>query len=297
MRFFSQPGLHEECWYYQVTIPEAGLSGWFSHCLSTLAAAPALLEALIFRETHPPVYLSEAFSLDRVRHSSRYFFLQTGRSWLRSQGALGYLQEGQHSLHWDLDFEPQPASSPVYALQESRQGALWMPQPHLLCSGRICLDGKEFRLDQEPGMQGHRWSRQPWLPRFWSHCNTFLEDETASLEVLVPSGWRRPWVCLVWRGESFVFQGYPWQFAWHAGVSAEQLVFTSRQQGLGLRAVWTVAAEQYRQLNSAVGRRQALYLSTWANLQLEIRSQTAVAPQQAAQVLSAFQSCTVIRSR
>ncbi|PIQ29241.1 hypothetical protein COW36_17355 [bacterium (Candidatus Blackallbacteria) CG17_big_fil_post_rev_8_21_14_2_50_48_46] len=221
-------------------LPEVGKAYWFRHTLSRnlQGVAQAELWALCFQEGKPPLLLSESFEIEAVRSSERFFFLQTGKSWLRSQGALGYLQSADQALHWELEFEALAPPLQMLPAWLGRRADFCSPQPNLLCSGRILSQGQEIRLDREPGMQGHIWGSRPAREWFWAHCNTFLEDENTWLELLST---RHPrfhfpalFLHLRYRGEDF--RWLPWQrLRLQKGQAPWTVQFQAEKQGLRFR--------------------------------------------------------------
>lgn len=182
--FFQTARPWQEAWYYLIDLPEADAALWCRHTLvrSAQQSAYAELWGLWFCGETPPQTFYERFPLDSVRNSEKFFFVQTGKSWLRSQGALGYLNQAGQTLHWDLDFETGPPPHFPALPKQTPGGRFCTPMPHLLCSGKIVLNGQTHRLDQEPGMLGHIWGHSQPHSWVWVHCNTFLEDADTRLE-------------------------------------------------------------------------------------------------------------------
>jgi hypothetical protein len=224
VHFFETNQVFHEAWYYLIDLPEYDASVWFRHTLLRPKghAAFAELWGIWFDSQQAPLVFREVFSLDFVRSSDKFFFIQTAKSWLRSQGALGYLSKEEQTLHWDLDFEshlpPHQLQPPWMQNLPVPGGQFCTPQPHLLCSGKIRLNGQTFLLDQEPGMQGHIWGHSQALRWVWVHCNTFLEDADTWLEGVAGHLAWGPMVLpaqtffLTYRGKAFAFG--PLQFKW-----------------------------------------------------------------------------------
>ncbi|MBT9545019.1 MAG: hypothetical protein IV090_06495 [Candidatus Sericytochromatia bacterium] len=284
--FFQANRPFHEAWYYLIDLPEHDAALWCRHTLVRPPKEQAYAElwGLWFESSQPTQTFREVFPLDSVRNSDKFFFVQTGKSWLRSQGALGYLSQAGQSLHWDLDFESGPPphfpNLPKYLPKHLQGGRFCTPMPHMLCSGKIVINGKHHALDQEPGMLGHIWgSSQPhsWV---WVHCNTFLEDAETRLEgvsailALGPLKWPAQTFSLCYRGQNFEWaplKAKPkWQFI--KGVQLGECQFKGESGEWRFEAKFAVASQQLAQNNwaSLDGQAKTWLCSKRGNAQLSV---------------------------
>jgi hypothetical protein len=91
--------------------------------------------------------------------------------------AAGRVDEGGHSIEWDLSYEPcdvtyQHVSRAVLRLARP-SSFVCSPNLDTRFSGRITVDGEDFVLDREPGCQSHLWGRKHVDDWVWVHSNAF----------------------------------------------------------------------------------------------------------------------------
>lgn len=236
-RFFQSTPPFYEAWDYLVDLPEDDAALWCRHTLYSpqKGAAYAELWAAWFEPQAAPQVFYETFPLDSVRNSEKFFFVQTGKSWLRSQGGLGYLSKADQRLHWDLEFEA--ISEPHFPAQpKSLPGGRNTPLPALLCTGKIVLDDRPFALVQEPGTLTHFWRRADPRSGLWVHCNTFLEDADTWLEIgigqwpLGPFSRASYTFSLCYRGQRFEWGPRKAHWQWVKGPAQGQHLFKAENR-------------------------------------------------------------------
>lgn len=157
--------------------PQAGAALWFAHtCRSDPGRSLAIQRTFARGSFEAPT--GEA----RCRIGEGLFEEGVFRGALEAEG---------HSVSWDLRYDPAPAphyyfGSLLQRLSEART-SVTIPNPRILLSGRVVIDGRALEVDQAPGHQAHHWgvARAPrWI---WGHCCAF-EDENAVIELLAPEG-------------------------------------------------------------------------------------------------------------
>lgn len=278
--FFQMPGPFHEAWYYLVDLPEQDGALWCRHTLVRPKQTQAFAElwGLWFEANQAPQTFREVFPLDSVRNSEKFFFVQTGKSWLRSQGALGYFSQARQSLHWDLDFEAGPPPHYPALPKYLPGGRFCTPMPHLLCSGKIVINGQTHTFEQEPGMLGHIWGGsqpQSWV---WAHCNTFLEDAETWLEggaavlALGPLKWHVQTFSLCYRGHYFEWKSQPFHSHLQSAQNLGQCTFSAESGEWRFEAKMTVDQPQLAHNNWAdlEGNSKAWHCSKRGNVQLTI---------------------------
>lgn len=278
--FFQTTQPFHEAWYYLIDLPDQDAALWCRHTLVRPQQRPAYAElwGLWFSHQAPPQVFREAYPLDSVRNSDKFFFVQTGKSWLRSQGALGYLSQNGQSLHWDIDFESGPEPCFPALPRPLPGGRFCTPMPHLLCSGKIRLNGQTYRLDQEPGMLGHIWGNshpQSWV---WVHCNTFLEDAETHLEGISSSLNLGPFklpsqtFVLCYRGKHFEWGPLTPKWQFQNSQQMGQCHFRAESGEWRFEALFEVASAQWAQTtrNDLDGRTQIGHCSKRGNAQLTV---------------------------
>lgn len=163
-------------------------------------------------------WLEDRFQTADFRRSSKFFFVQLGKSWLRQQATLGEIRSRDAHWRWDIDIEeaePMLDYPPLFRplKPQARRGLyLLSDRVNLRASGQ--LSGPEnCNFEYEPatlirqGWKGHQWRG------FWAHCNSCLEDDLAVIEIYCDPGARfKSGHLLVFvesRGQRYWFRGDP----------------------------------------------------------------------------------------
>lgn len=155
-----------ELWYYLLEIPEQAAHFWFRHVLFQPRQGPGWAELQAFMWSPDGfTQAQERFPLTSVRSSERFFFVQTGKSWLRQSGAWGEIQD-LVTVQWELDWQPNSQVRPLLpAIFHKAPTQGYLAQPWLLATGAVQWGEQHYRLDQVPALQGHLLSRA--LPSRW----------------------------------------------------------------------------------------------------------------------------------
>ena len=156
--------------------PEAGAALWFAYtCKANPARSIAIQRAVGGDFTAPP----------------GEFTIRIGGATLEEGALRGGLEADGHSASWELRYQAAP--EPHYYFGErlrrltARRTSVTLPNPRILLSGQVSVDGRTIDVSAAPGHQAHHWGveRAPrWL---WGHCCAF-ENEQAVLELLAPEG-------------------------------------------------------------------------------------------------------------
>jgi hypothetical protein len=178
---------HYEVWFLTLNHQASQRGFWFRYVLesptsSDLDSPHATLWAAAFNRRLP----EHSFGLKRSYPVGRFAFdgrvdsiLSIGDSFFSfpSCRAVGRLDDGDHSIEWDLSYVPCDSTYHHIprAVIRLAKPASFVCSPNLdtRFSGRIVVDGEEIRVDREPGCQSHLWGRKHVDDWVWVHSNAF----------------------------------------------------------------------------------------------------------------------------
>ena len=123
------------------------------------------------------------------------FYLRVGPGELsmgRATGRVGTAStEGiaPGTLEWDLAFSTGGGSLVHFPLEAMYRAPfprnrIVSPLVSTRFSGTLRIGGREIRIDDAPGMQGHNWGPTVSPHWVWCHVNTFADDEGAVFEAV-----------------------------------------------------------------------------------------------------------------
>lgn len=100
----------------------------------------------------------------------------------------GSLKGEAGEIRWDLQLTP--LADPLFLLGQDFLYAdgfpgmkILSPLPAALVNGVVHVNGKEIRIQNAPGMQGHNWGRKHSYHYCWGHCSAFeAEDPSVYFE-------------------------------------------------------------------------------------------------------------------
>jgi hypothetical protein len=240
----NTPRLHAgmeglELWYYLLEVPEQATCFWFRHVLFQPRQGLGWAELQVFRWGADGFsQAQERFPLTSVRSSERFFFVQTGKSWLRQSGAWG---EIQGTVQWELDWQPNPQMRPLlpsFLHQGKTQG--FLAQPWLSATGTLVWGDAIYQLDQAPALQGHLMSRA--LPARWLWGAATAEE----IQVETLCVWRYPHLppvigCTVhYEGDDWITAG--WEPLWRnrSQIQAQTWSLQAQQGDRRVELEWRI---------------------------------------------------------
>ncbi len=177
---------HYEVWFLTLN-HRAGRRGfWFRYVVESPGGSDrdsqphAALWAAAFSRRFPEqnLGLKREYSIDRLAVEEREdSIIKIGDGPFSSRKAAGRVDEGGHSIEWDLDYLPCESTYHHVSgamLQLARPSSfVCSPNLDTRFSGRIVVDGEELVLDDEPGCQSHLWGRKHVDDWVWVHSNAF----------------------------------------------------------------------------------------------------------------------------
>lgn len=188
---------HYEVWFLTLNHVASQRGFWFRYVLeSPIGTDPnpqpsASLWAAAFNRTvsEQMFGLSRVYAIDQFEADGRDdSILRIGSSLFSSCSASGRVEDGRHSIEWDLAYEPCEStyhhiSRAVIRLARPTS-FVCSPNLNTRFSGRITVDGEEFLLDREPGCQSHLWGRKHVDDWVWVHSNAFQKHPETVFEGL-----------------------------------------------------------------------------------------------------------------
>lgn len=188
---------HYEVWFLTLNHRASQRGFWFRYVLESptgtvLEAQPhASLWAAVFNRRVPEQgfgikreYSGDQFAADGVDDS----IMRIGSNLFSSSRAAGSVEDGGHSIEWDLSYVPCESTYhhvPRAVIRLARPASfVCSPNLDTRFSGRIAVDGEEILLDREPGCQSHLWGRKHVDDWVWVHSNAFEKHPETVFEGL-----------------------------------------------------------------------------------------------------------------
>lgn len=188
---------HFEVWFLTLNHRASQRGFWFRYVLESpigtdLHSQPkASLWAATFNRRFP----ERGFGL-KTEYSVGQFaagggddaILRIGSSLFSSCRAAGGVEDGGHSIEWDLSYVPCESTYhhvPRAVIRLARPTSfVCSPNLDTRFSGLIVIDGEEFLVDREPGCQSHLWGRKHVDDWVWVHSNAFEKHPETVFEGL-----------------------------------------------------------------------------------------------------------------
>jgi len=190
-RWRGQPGFFE-IWFFVLFDLDAGQAYWFRYTTfapragsrdqprATVWAAAfdaRASSALAGKSLHPVVEFESPGAGSAVR---------IGASTFDNQSLCGEVDDGGHTLRWDLRFLPsaRPAHRAPWFLHHRMPLPTRVVHAHseVEFRGSIVVDGQTRVLHGAPGLQKHIWGTRRVEELFWLYCPRFDEDPQARVE-------------------------------------------------------------------------------------------------------------------
>jgi hypothetical protein len=126
---------------------------------------------------------------DRATAGSAPFELSIAGATLRHDGARGELAGGGHDIRWDLRWEPAARELRMLPDIMYRRGGIAettvvTPNPRVLASGTLVIDGERVELDRVALGQTHLWGKKHAFSWTWGRCAEFDAAPDALLEII-----------------------------------------------------------------------------------------------------------------
>lgn len=182
-----------EVWYGIFTRPETREAWWMRYTLTNpLSVDDGMGAGLWFNY----VNLAETRrSVAVIKHFPASAFtgepISIAGAALTNGSMSGAFDEAGHSVAWNLRYTPSPATHYFFPewLRRATQSisSVTMPNPLVLASGDVTIDGQKMTLDGVRGHTCHHWGKRRAKAWRWAHCNDFREDKSAIVEVLYPT--------------------------------------------------------------------------------------------------------------
>jgi hypothetical protein len=191
-RWDGRPGFFE-IWFLVVFDPDAARAWWLRY--TTFAPAPGRpgdARATLWAAAFDAGAAAPTVAAKRVLPATAFdggprdgFGLRLGDAELSPGVCRGRVDEGGHTIAWDLHFAP--------ALRPSARGPAWLealPLPTRVAhvasetafAGWVAVDGVRHTLGAARGVQKHIWGTRRVEELFWLYCPRLAEDPAAALE-------------------------------------------------------------------------------------------------------------------
>jgi Tocopherol cyclase len=173
---------HYEVWFLTLNQRDARRGFWFRYCIDAPAAGPprAALWAAAFdrADAAANLGLKRECAIDQLAiEGHKAFHIRIGDGQFTGSRAAGRVEQGGRSIEWDLRFQPNEQTyhhvTPMLINFMRPTSFVCSPNLDTRFTGAIRLDGRELRLEDEPGCQSHLWGRKHVDEWVWVHANAF----------------------------------------------------------------------------------------------------------------------------
>jgi hypothetical protein len=167
-----------EVWYLTWNHPATGQGFWLRYVIEapTRGAAHAELWFARFDPKDPARTFGfhRRFPITTVADTTDPFTVTIADARLAHDHAFGATTGDGHTVEWDLHWAP--ADRPLLMYPELAYRAhigdttAKMPNPRVLVSGKIVVDGEHLDLDRVTAGQNHLWGTRHAYAWTWAHC-------------------------------------------------------------------------------------------------------------------------------
>lgn len=194
VRFDGRARRFYEVWYLIFNEPASGDGFWIRYTiLNPLDASPDAGGALWFAYTSRSDRRRHV-AVVRRHHAAEIVARPEARSVRIGDGdfedgrARGAIRAEGHEISWDLRYDPSPEvheyfRPPIRTFAELRN-SVTIPNPKIMLSGSVRIDGATHEIRGAVGHQAHHWGTTQAERWNWAHCCDFEEDPTAIVELL-----------------------------------------------------------------------------------------------------------------
>lgn len=195
-RWDGQSRGHYEVWFLTFNQRARQRGFWFRYTIEVPKVEhPALqnraeLWASFFDHATPDKNFGivREFPIATFNSEKDHFNLRIEDAMLSSTQAKGKVANAEHSIAWDLHFEPNKAT---YHHIPKGLGVLMRPSSFVCSpnldtrfSGVVTIDGRQMILENEQGCQSHLWGSKHVDEWVWVHSNAFEKHEGTVFEGL-----------------------------------------------------------------------------------------------------------------
>lgn len=193
-RWDGSPG-HYEIWYLTGNHVSSQTGYWIRYTLESPRAGYGDPYAQLWfahfdaREPARNFAINRVVPIDEMTTTATPFSVTIGDSVLTHASARGSMRGAGHEAAWDLTWTPALVTHRHLPALMYRRGGLGettvlSPNLDVPVSGTIVADGRTFELSGDPAGQTHLWGRKHAYVWAWGHCNAFVGQPGAALEVL-----------------------------------------------------------------------------------------------------------------
>ncbi|CAN5577159.1 hypothetical protein BH11MYX1_BH11MYX1_30760 [soil metagenome] len=195
----DQRGVYE-VWYLTFNHAPTGLGFWLRFVIEQPDHGPARGELWFAR--FDPGEPARTFGVHRrfagFGSSEAPFWISIGQpapSELAHDRTRGGFEGDGHTIAWNLRWQPAARTLPFLPDLADRLGiaetTVISPNPAVLMSGFITVDGERYDFERATLGQTHLWGTRHAYAWAWGHCADFEEAPDAHLELLAPRLHRR----------------------------------------------------------------------------------------------------------
>ena len=195
MRWDRRTPRFMEVWYATMTHRESGSGLWFRYTITApderFGSPYCELWAFYFDPEGKRSFAGkQRFSIDQLSPPSGRddgALVRIGDAWLSENHLEGAVERDGRTISWSLDFEPadecfQHLPQRLLPRLEKRVSVLCSPNLSVPFSGTVKIDGDALELENDPGVQTHRWGRAHSATWTWGHCSLFDGGDHAVFE-------------------------------------------------------------------------------------------------------------------
>lgn len=174
---------HYEVWFITLNHRASQRGFWFRYTMEVSPRSNGPVAGLWAASFSRAAYddnlgLKHAYDIDHFEFDrANDFGIRIGEAMLSSTRARGSVQQGANSIDWDLSYVPCQSTyhHASKALIRLARPSSFVCSPNLdtRFSGRIVVNGKTIKVEDEPGCQSHLWGRKHVDDWVWVHSNAF----------------------------------------------------------------------------------------------------------------------------
>ena len=184
---------HYEVWFITLNERASRRGFWFRYvveCPIDGDTAVALWAAAFDRDNPDAnVAIKQEYPASRFAlEGNQAFRILVGDGEFSGSRATGSVEQGSHSIAWDLRFQPNERTyhhvTPAVVNLLRPSSFICSPNLATRFTGTVIVDGREFLINNEPGCQSHLWGRKHVDEWVWVHSNAFDGDDDSVFEGL-----------------------------------------------------------------------------------------------------------------
>ena len=182
-----------EVWYMTWNHPSTNQGFWLRYITEAPVDGPPRAE-LWFARFDPQrpdrtFGIHKRFPSDELYSQTDPFTLTIGTSRLGHDHAVGQLAGNGHQITWDLRWNAaaqilRQLPDVMYARGGLGETTVLSPNPRVMMSGGLVVDGEKLTFDNVPFGQTHLWGKKHAYSWTWGRCADFAGAPDALLEIL-----------------------------------------------------------------------------------------------------------------